>query len=308
MASSSPSPPWPPSLPSAVASSTPAAVVQGVYVNASDNIHYHNINNNARTPIIANTTTGIVQPKVVTDNYYSNAGNDQQQQQQQQQRPRQQQHRCNDFLFAILFVVHLVFMAGVVSHYVPTMVSEIIASNNNSNNNRNLISSIWTDGVGEQQELVVRSSSHRFLDGADDENDTYYVRTTWLNSRTAVAVPRYYLSTFSNRNNRNIQNDENNYHRRAQQQQQQGEDGSYDNYYYDSISGTDDMVDLMLLLGVSAVISLVLSTGALTFMISCAESLIKFALLFNIVATAVVSYIVFVSCIYYYKCFVSYHM
>jgi hypothetical protein len=270
-----------------VAASTPVAVVQGVYVNASDNnIHYHNINNNARTPIIANTTTGIVQPKVVTDNYYSNAGNDQQQQQQQQQRPRQQQHRCNDFLFAILFVVHLVFMAGVVSHYVPTMVSEIIASNNNSNNNRNLISSIWTDGVGEQQELVVRSSSHRFLDGADDENDTYYVRTTWLNSRTAVAVPRYYLSTFSNRNNRNIQNDENNYHRRAQQQQQ-GEDGSYD-----SITGTDDMADLMLLLGVSAIISLVLSTGALTFMISCAESLIKFALLFNIVAMAVVSYIV----------------
>ena len=289
------SPPWPPPSASAVAATTtPVAVVQGVYVNASDNnIHYHNHNINARTPIIANTTTGSVKQMVVTDNYYSNAENGQQQQQQQQQRPRQQQHRCNDFLFAILFVVHLVFMAGVVSHYVPTMVSEIIASNNNSNNNRNLISSIWTDGVGEQQELVVRSSSHRFLDGADDENDTYYFLTTWLNSRMPEAVPRYYPSTFSNHNYRNIRNDANNYHRRAQQQQQQGEDGSYDNYYYDSISGTDDMVDLMLLLGVSAVISLVLSTGALTFMISCAESLIKFALLFNIVATAVVSYIVF---------------
>ena len=132
----------------------------------------------------------------------------------------------------------------------------------------------------------------RFIDGADDdEHDTsyYFLTTTWLVGRIAEAVPRYYyLSTlFSNHNNNNIQNDADNYHRRAQQQQQ-GEDGSYDN-----ITGTDDMADLMMLLGASAIISLALSTGALTFMISCAESLIKFALLFNIVATAVVSYIVF---------------
>ena len=46
---------------------------------------------------------------------------------------------------------------------------------------------------------------------------------------------------------------------------------------------------MLLLLGISAVIALVISTAALSVMISHAEKLIKFALIFNIVATAVVS-------------------
>ena len=57
----------------------------------------------------------------------------------------------------------------------------------------------------------------------------------------------------------------------------------------DDVSGTNDIGDMLLLLGISAIIALVISTAALSVMISHAEKLIKFALIFNIVATAVVS-------------------
>lgn len=57
----------------------------------------------------------------------------------------------------------------------------------------------------------------------------------------------------------------------------------------DDVTGTNDMGDMMLLLGISALLALVISTGALSFMIRHAESLIKFALLFNIGATFLVS-------------------
>ena len=57
----------------------------------------------------------------------------------------------------------------------------------------------------------------------------------------------------------------------------------------DDVSGTNDIGDMLLLLGISAIIALVISTAALSVMISHAEKLIKFALIFNIVTTAVVS-------------------
>jgi len=60
------------------------------------------------------------------------------------------------------------------------------------------------------------------------------------------------------------------------------EDGGDENNY-----GTNDISDMMLLLGISALIALVISTAALSFMIRHAQMLIKFALLFNIAATAV---------------------
>ena len=57
----------------------------------------------------------------------------------------------------------------------------------------------------------------------------------------------------------------------------------------DDVTGTNDMRDMMVLLFVAAAVALVISTLALSFMISHAQVLIKFALLFNIAATAVVS-------------------
>ena len=62
----------------------------------------------------------------------------------------------------------------------------------------------------------------------------------------------------------------------------------------DDVSGTNDIGDMLLLLGISAIIALVISTAALSVMISHAEKLIKFALIFNIVATAVVSMTLYV--------------
>lgn len=55
------------------------------------------------------------------------------------------------------------------------------------------------------------------------------------------------------------------------------------------ISGTNDFADMMLLLGISTVVAVVISTLTLGFMIRYAQALIKFALLFNIAATVVVS-------------------
>jgi len=55
----------------------------------------------------------------------------------------------------------------------------------------------------------------------------------------------------------------------------------------DFVMGTNDMNDMMILLGISALIAIVLSSGVLGFMIRHAEILIKFALLFNIASAAV---------------------
>ncbi|KAL7520603.1 hypothetical protein ACHAWX_005320 [Stephanocyclus meneghinianus] len=64
----------------------------------------------------------------------------------------------------------------------------------------------------------------------------------------------------------------------------EGEDSVYS---FDATSiGTNDIGDMMLLLGISAVVALVISTLALSFMIRHAQLLIKFALLFNITSVA----------------------
>ncbi len=294
--SSSSLPAWPPSSAAAITPVVP--VVQGVYVN------HHSNYNDARTPTIANA--GIAKrnaSSLVTDSYYHNVENS--------QRTRQHQHRCNDLLFAILFLVHLVGMAGMVLLYAPKMYSEVASSTSNSSsssssNGRNLIMpSILTDRLDEQVAVYNNNSHHRHEEvegdvGSENNNDgdsigggAYDNDKYLLVSRLVrmASVP-HYLSIFNNNNDND--NDDSHYHvyshhrhaqQQEQQQQQQEEDG-----YYDSINGTDDMADLMLLLCISALISLVLSTGALTFMISHAESIIKFALLFNIVATAVVRF------------------
>lgn len=65
------------------------------------------------------------------------------------------------------------------------------------------------------------------------------------------------------------------------------EDDENDAYSFDATTiGTDDVGDMMMLLGISAGIALVISTLALTFMIRHAQFLIKFALLFNIATVA----------------------
>lgn len=68
----------------------------------------------------------------------------------------------------------------------------------------------------------------------------------------------------------------------------QEEDGGDDAYSFDATTiGTDDVGDMMMLLGISAGVALLISTLALTFMIRHAQFLIKFALLFNVATVAV---------------------
>jgi CHASE2 domain-containing sensor protein len=50
-------------------------------------------------------------------------------------------------------------------------------------------------------------------------------------------------------------------------------------------SGTNDIQDMLTLLGISAIIALLLSSGELGVMIRHAELLIKVALLFNVICT-----------------------
>lgn len=65
------------------------------------------------------------------------------------------------------------------------------------------------------------------------------------------------------------------------------EDGENDAYDFDATTiGTDDIGDMLMLMGISAGIALVISTLALTFMIRHAQFLIKFALIFNIATVA----------------------
>lgn len=67
----------------------------------------------------------------------------------------------------------------------------------------------------------------------------------------------------------------------------QEEGGENDAYSFDATTiGTDDVGDMLMLLGISAGIALLISTLALTFMIRHAQFLIKFALLFNIATVA----------------------
>ena len=156
--------------------------------------------------------------------------------------------RCNDGIFAILFIVHLVVMASL----------SIDVANYNYQD-RDLLDgeSIRRDEEGEgQQSLGIKFASF-------------------------IAKSANHFISLSSSNNNN--NDNNYYFGRHDEQQQRDLEEN------DNVSGTNDMSDMMLLLGISALIALVISTAALSVMISHAQTLIKIALVFNIVSTAVVS-------------------
>ena len=169
--------------------------------------------------------------------------------------------RCNDGIFAILFIVHLVVMASLSIVYAPQMIGEVAENVANYNyQDRDLLDgeSIRRDEEGEgQQNLGIKFAS--------------------LIAKSA----NHFISLSSSNNN----NNDNNYYFGPHDEQQQQRDLEEN----DNVSGTNDMSDMMLLLGISALIALVISTAALSVMISHAQTLIKIALVFNIVSTAVVS-------------------
>ena len=169
--------------------------------------------------------------------------------------------RCNDGIFAILFIVHLVVMASLSIVYAPQMIGEVADNVANYNyQDRDLLDgeSIRRDEEGEgQQSLGIKFASF-------------------------IAKSANHFISLSSSNNIN---DDNNYYFGQQHDEQQQRDLEEN----DNVSGTNDMSDMMLLLGISALIALVISTAALSVMISHAQTLIKIALVFNIASTAVVS-------------------
>lgn len=166
-----------------------------------------------------------------------------------------QPKRCNDVLFAFLFYVHLGVMAWVTAVFAPKMLGEVAES---------------ASGGGDRERDLLDEEEEEMVDGYnDDESDSSMGAkfATWMVKpmQRAVLFTISASSQFSDNNEIQNRNLEENY----------------------DITGTNDMGDMMLLLGISALIALVISSGVLSFMIRHAESMIKFALLFNIAASTV---------------------
>ncbi|KAL7530016.1 hypothetical protein ACHAXR_003274 [Thalassiosira sp. AJA248-18] len=178
-----------------------------------------------------------------------------------------QPRRCNDFFFALLFYAHLGVMACCAAVYAPKMFSEVAEGAMNGNGGgggeRNLMNEEEESGGGSVVQQDENESSHgSSMGGAKDKKFLSMMIKGMHHLVTTTIMPYPSSDNIDDHHNRNLEED-------------------------DDVTGTNDMGDMMLLLGISALIALVISTGALSFMIRHAESLIRFALLFNIAATAV---------------------
>lgn len=180
-----------------------------------------------------------------------------------------QPRRCNDAAFAFMFVAHLGAMAWVAATFAPRIIGDV--AEGVGGGNRDLL----MDSVGEEEGDVLVGGGDESLDMGGHEPSGLGNKFATLVARAAShlvtsAVHLAYSSDFDDHDvegtgGRGLQEDNAN------------------------AVGANDLADVMLLLGASAAIALAISTGALGVMISHAESLIRFALLFNIASTAVVS-------------------
>mmetsp|Transcript_2885 Transcript_2885/g.5101 ORF Transcript_2885/g.5101 Transcript_2885/m.5101 type:complete len:589 (-) Transcript_2885:219-1985(-) len=230
------------------ASSSPP-VVQGVVVN-------NNNNNKIYDHKHANHGIGALE----TDLNPNNVGGNQEEGGGDWTRGETQPRRCNDVIFAILFYAHLGVMAACAAVFGSRMYSEVAESAMNGDGG---------DG-GRERKL-----------GSDDSNDYYGSETVetvseWVAESGVIAwmVESTYnlissVSSFAASHTSSSENEG-----RALQEDEES------NY------GTTDISDMMVLLGISTLIALVVSTMALSVLIRHAQFLIKFALLFNIGATA----------------------
>ena len=163
-----------------------------------------------------------------------------------------QPRKCNDVIFAVLFIAHLGVMAGVAVVFGSKMYGEVAEQAMN----------------GRERELMD--------EGAEDEGG--YDGLVEDNERS-VGVKGRFLTWMVKSTHRIIV---------ATSSSASSGDYSHRDLEEDN-GGTTDIADMMILLAISALIALVISTAALSVMIRHAQFLIKFALLFNIAATAVVS-------------------
>ena len=156
-----------------------------------------------------------------------------------------QPKRCNDASFALLFYVHLCVLAVTAAVFAPRMAMEVAESHGyNYNNNNNNNGRYLMDGM--------TNNSGR---------DVTAAMISWIIRKG------HHLYSFNNNDNDD-----------TRQLQDNG-----DAYSFDATTiGTDDINDMLLLLLLSAIISILISTMAFTVMIRHAQFLIKFALIFNI--------------------------
>ncbi|KAL9186603.1 hypothetical protein ACHAXT_005841 [Thalassiosira profunda] len=163
-----------------------------------------------------------------------------------------QPRRCNDALFAVLFFAHLGVMAWCAAAFAPQMYAEVAEAAMNGGG-----------GGGGERELELAAEDSASGAGSYDAEGGSTGAAGRMISFVARGAAHLVSSALSISNGR-----------RSLEENA-------------DVTGTNDLGDMMLLLGISAVIALVLSTLTLGFMIRHAELLIKFALVFNIVATAV---------------------
>jgi len=182
-----------------------------------------------------------------------------------------QPRRCNDPIFALLFWAHLGVMAAVAAVFAPRMFGEVAENAANAMNDVGERDLMY--GLAEEEEegammmeVDEAEEGKTMMEVADGYNMDVSGANESIGTKFASWIMRSALPILAKASSFSSLEDDDHGVRRLQD----------DN---EAVVGTADM---MLLLVISAVISLVISSGALGFMIGHAQLLIKFALLFNI--------------------------
>lgn len=179
-----------------------------------------------------------------------------------------QPRRCNDAVFAVLFCVHLGAMAWASAAFAPRMYGDVAGGGGYGGGGRERALGVGGDG-GAYYHDGDGSSALGSLVGRMAEGASRLAGGTERGGSFVARLAEFGAGVLSH-----VSNDRDDDRRDLEEEE---------NY------GTNDVRDMMLLLGIATVIALAISTMALSVLIRHAQALIKFALLFNIAATAVVS-------------------
>jgi len=181
-----------------------------------------------------------------------------------------QPRHCNDVIFAILFCAHLGVMAWCAAVFGSRMYSEVAASAMNGGNGND-----GDGGDGGRERELESGDTTEYYGSETVETVSEWVAETgvmaWMVERAYNLISS--VTSFAASHTSSSSSSQNNEGRALQEDEES-------NY------GTTDISDMMVLLGISTLIALVVSTMALSVLIRHAQFLIKFALLFNIGATA----------------------
>eukprot|EP00585_Thalassiosira_rotula_P007315 CAMPEP_0196137484 /NCGR_PEP_ID=MMETSP0910-20130528/5440_1 /TAXON_ID=49265 /ORGANISM="Thalassiosira rotula, Strain GSO102" /LENGTH=596 /DNA_ID=CAMNT_0041397949 /DNA_START=48 /DNA_END=1838 /DNA_ORIENTATION=- len=237
--------------------STSPPVVQGVLVNNNNN---NNNNNKIYDHKHANHGIGAMETEISPHRNPLNPNNGGEDGGGDWIKGEAQPRRCNDVAFAILFYVHLGVMTWCAAVFGSRMYSEVAESAMNGG-----------DGGGRERELG--SGDTEYYGSETVETVSEWVAESGVMAWMVESAYNLISSVASFAANHSSSSSSENGGRALQEEEES-------NY------GTTDIRDMMVLLVISTLIALVVSTMALSVLIRHAQFLIKFALLFNIAATA----------------------